>query len=282
MSRAYDSIVKALKGLDPKPDETASAPKKKAYSEKMSAAVAAALAEELRQRGLKRARPGGVGELGLSGAERRMSGGIGAKKVDVTWATEESGLLLAISVKCINFVDRKTKNFQKNLTNRRGDMLFESVTLHRKFPYAVLGGFFILDKGAAEDGSNKRTSTFLNAHRRMRLFTGRSDPAGRDEQYERLYIVLVDATPFDASMRVFEAGHPDAELPLDRAMDLLLRTAAERDPDFYIVTGPNGELEPDDAMSPLSLRSANRAVTGAKKAVEAEEEDEPEEPEEAD
>lgn len=37
---------------------------------------------------MKEARPVGGGEIGISGAERRMSGGIGAKKVDVTWATE--------------------------------------------------------------------------------------------------------------------------------------------------------------------------------------------------
>jgi hypothetical protein len=60
---------------------------------------------------------------GSGGAERRMDGGLGAKKVDVTWATEESGLLLALSVKTINFKDQKTSNYQKNLANRRNDML---------------------------------------------------------------------------------------------------------------------------------------------------------------
>ena len=51
--------------------------------------------------------------------------------------------MLALSVKSINFRDRRSRNFQKNLTNRRGDMLFESVTLHRRFPYAVLGGLLL-------------------------------------------------------------------------------------------------------------------------------------------
>ena len=55
-----------------------------------------------------------------------MSGGIGTKKVDVTWATEESGLLLAISVKCLTAKDPKTGNYHKNLINRRGDMLGEA------------------------------------------------------------------------------------------------------------------------------------------------------------
>lgn len=32
-----------------------------------------------------------------------MAGGIGAKKVDVTWATDEAGLIAAISVKTHSF-----------------------------------------------------------------------------------------------------------------------------------------------------------------------------------
>lgn len=119
-----------------------------------------------------------------------MAGGIGAKKVDVTYATEESGLVLAISIKSINFVDGTTRNYQKNLTNRRGDMLFEAVTLHRRFPYAVLAGLFFFDEGAERDGTSTRKSTFENAHDAFKLFTNRNDPAGRDEQFERFYIVL--------------------------------------------------------------------------------------------
>ena len=162
-----------------------------------------------------------------------MAGGIGAKRVDVTWATEESGLLLAISVKSINFRDQRSRNFQKNLTNRRGDMLFESVTLHRRFPYAVLGGLLFLDKDAEHDATQKRRSTFLNAHDRLRLFTGRSDPAGRDEQYEQLYIALMDATPSAATVRIFLAGDPETEVPIADALNSLVAAVAERNSDFY-------------------------------------------------
>jgi hypothetical protein len=196
VARVDDLLHAALKALPPKPGDDASAPTKKRYSELMSAAIALALGDELRQRGMREARPTGPGELGGSGAERRLAGGIGAKKVDVTWATEESGLLLGISVKTISFRDGTTKNFQKNLTNRRGDMLIEAVTLHRRFPYAVLAGLLFLDKDARHDGTLKRQSTFENAFPRLRLFTGRADPAGRDEQFERLFVLLVDANPF--------------------------------------------------------------------------------------
>jgi hypothetical protein len=167
------------------------------------------------------------------GAERRMDGGLGAKKVDVTWATEESGLLLALSVKTINFKDQKTANYQKNLTNRRNDLLFESTTLHRRFPYATLGGFFFLDVGARNDGTDNRRSTFLNAHRRLKMFSGREDPAGRPEQYERLYVVLVDASPSEVAYEVYCAGDPDTQISLDQALGELIEIVAQRSPDFY-------------------------------------------------
>lgn len=253
MSRADDLFLGALRKLPEKPPDSVKSTEKKRYSELMSQVVAAALAEELRQRGLSNTRPIGEGDLIGSGGERRMSGGIGAKKVDVTWATEESGLLLAISVECITARDVATKNYQKNVINRRGDMLGEAVTLHRRFPYAVLGGFLFLDSGAADDASDLRSSTFRNAHRAFRLFTGRSDPAGRDEQYERFYIALVNASPANATVEFTHAGEPDKPVRLDEGLDALLLAVAERDPDFYTIVGPNGELDPASGASPLSL-----------------------------
>ena len=241
MASQDDFLCAALKTIGEKPEDTASRAAKRDYSQKVSENTAIAIAEELRRRGLNEARPALPGELGLSGAERRMAGGIGAKKVDVTWATEESGLLLAISVKTINFRDRRSKNFQKNLTNRRGDMLFESVTLHRRFPYAVLGGILFLDKDAECDATKKRRSTFLNAHNRFRLFTGRVDPAGRDEQYEQLYIALMDANPFAPTVRIFLAGEPKTAVPVAHALDRLVAAVAERNPDFYECV--NGEIQ---------------------------------------
>ena len=254
-SSADERLSAALCALPAKPADDAPASTKKRYSEQVSNAVAPAFAEELRNRGLLGARPAPPGVIGGSGAERRMAGAIGAKKVDVTWATEESGLLLALSVKTINFRDSRTGNFQKNLTNRRGDLLYEAVTLHRRFPYAVLGGFLFLDKGAAEDHTSSRRSTFANAMTRLRLFDGRDDPAGRDAQYERLYLVLLDASPFDSDWKIFRVGDTatqalDAPVPgenvlpqstvysmveLDHVFTDLLRVVAERNPDFYEV-----------------------------------------------
>lgn len=233
MARVDDLLLTALRGLEPKPADDASQAAKRHYSERMSAVIALALAEELRHRGMTDARPAGPGALGLSGAERRLSGGIGAKKVDVTWTTEESGLLLGMSVKTINFRDARSRNFQKNLTNRRGEMLIEAVSLHRRFPYAVLCGLLFLDHQAAADGTATRRSTFENAHPRLALFTGRPDPAAREEQYERLYVLLVDANPFTPTLRCFEAGAGDHEIDLSDALDEIVQLLAERNFDFY-------------------------------------------------
>lgn len=237
MARCDNLFNAAIQSLPPKPPDSAGAGTKKNWTEKVSNVIAQACAEELRARNLQGALPAPPGTVGPSGAERRMSGGIGAKQVDVTWATEESGLLLAVSVKSIMFVTKNTGNYQKNLTNRRGDMLFESVTLHRRFPYAVLGGFFILDQGAAADATARRRSTFENAHQRFALFTGRDDPAGRDEQYEKLWIILLDSNAFKPSFKVYAV--PDAVTPvsLDSAFDELVGLVPARNPDFYEDTG---------------------------------------------
>lgn len=233
MARVDDLLTEALKGLPSKPPQNASQSTKRKYSQDMSAVIARALAEELRQRGMDGCRPAPPGVGGRSGAERRLAGGIGAKKVDISWSTEEGGLILGGSVKTINFRDGTTKNFQKNLTNRRGDMLFEAVTLHRRFPYAVLIGFLFLDKDAKNDGTARRNSTFVNAFPRLRLFTGRQDPSGRDEQYERLLLFSVDANPAAPHYECYSVDDPAAPIDLDQALNDVVQLIAERNFDTY-------------------------------------------------
>jgi len=242
-STAHDRLLVQLRSLPPKPSDTAAQDKKKAYSEAVSRVVALAIAAELRKCGLDGARPTEGGLDSKSGAERRMAGGIGAKKVDVTWATEEAGLIVAFSIKSINFKDARTKNYQKNLTNRRGDLLFESITLHRRFPYGVLVGLFFLDEGAATDDTDTRKSTFENADERLLLFTGRTDPAGRDEQYEHLYLGLLrsGSAKVSPNCRFYRVGNRETELLLEEIIDESLHTIVTRNADMY--TYADGRLE---------------------------------------
>lgn len=233
VSRISDLLVAAVKSVGAKPADSDTQANKRNWNQRLSNALALAIAEELRHRGMKEARPAGPGEFGLSGAERRLAGGIGAKKVDVSWATEESGLLLACSVKTIMFRDGGSGAFQKNLTNRRGDLLVEAVTLHRRFPYAVLAGFLFLDHDAEHDHTTRRRSTFQNAFPRLRLFTRRPDPSGREEQYERLYLLLVDSNQFQPTIRAFEVNDEDHEVDLDLAFAEIVELLGERNFDLY-------------------------------------------------
>lgn len=236
VARVDDLLIEAIKAAGRKPADDAPQGEKNPWGLKISTTLALAIAQELRERGMEGARPGEPGDPGRSGAERRLAGGLGAKKVDVTWATEESGLLLACSVKTIMFRDKQSGGFQKNLTNRRGDLLFESTTLHRRFPFAVVAGFLFLDVGAASDYTERRNSTFQNVFPRFRLFTGRADPADRDEQFERLYVLLVDSNPFAPSVICHEVDSPDASVALGVVFDDLIELTAERNFDMYEAT----------------------------------------------
>jgi hypothetical protein len=232
-------LLDAIKSVGPKPPDNASQSVKSPWVSRLSNVLAVALAEELRQRGMAEARPGGPGALGLSGAERRLAGGIGAKRVDVSWATEESGLLLACSVKTIMYRDSKSKAYQKNLINRRGDLLVEAVTLHRRFPYAVLSGWLFLDAQAANDGTLRRKSTFENAFPRLRLFTGRTDPAGREEQFEKLFLLLLDANPFTPTLTCYQVDDPATPVSIDDMLTELVALLGERNFDIYEASGPD-------------------------------------------
>ena len=239
MSRFEDRLLDAVKAAGVKPADNGKQSDKKNWNQRLSDNFALAIAAELRDLGMDTALPAEPGQIGLSGAERRLSGGIGAKKVDVSWATEDSGLIFAISIKTIMFRDNSTGNYQKNLTNRRGDMLIESVTLHRRFPYAVLSAFLFLDAGAETDDINadgtkkKRKSTFENAFPRLRLFTGRDDPAGREEQFEKFYVLLLDSNQFSPSVRAFEVNDGKTEVDLDSALAEMIALVGERNFDLY-------------------------------------------------
>lgn len=233
MSRIDDLLVAAVKSVGVKPADNEPQATKRNWNQRLSNAFALAIAEELRHRGMTEARPAGPGELGLSGAERRLAGGIGAKKVDVSWSTEDSGLLFAASVKTIMFRDGQTSNYQKNLVNRRGDLLVEAVTLHRRFPYSVLSAFLFIDHKSAEDGTPRRKSTFQNAFPRLRLFTRRPDPSGREEQFERFYLLLVDSNPFQPIITAYEVNDETTPVDLDAALSDILELLAERNFDLY-------------------------------------------------
>ena len=63
---------------------------------------------------------------------------------------------------------------------------------------------------------------------RLRLFTRRPDPAGREEQFERLYLLLVDSNPFAPKITAYEVNDPTTPVDLGTAFDDLVNLLAER------------------------------------------------------
>ena len=123
------SLMDAVVATGIVPPDTASRSTKKRYSEELSRNLAYEIAGGLRRVGFRNVKPmpGGPGE-------KEFQGGLGPKKVDVSYSDDRHGLLLAISIKGINFAP-----FGKNLKNRFADLCTEAITLHMRFPYSTGG-----------------------------------------------------------------------------------------------------------------------------------------------
>lgn len=200
--------------------------------------MAITLSKELTRRGAPDCRPNP--ETG-AGTERSFAGGIGAKKVDVSCATDEIGLIFGVSIKGIYFPDATQSResgklyFAKNLMNRKGDMLAESTTLHKRFPYAVLGGLFFFDKRAAKDAGLGKRSTYERAHRSFRVFSDRLSHSDADEKYELFALGLCDSDSYEISW----AGKSQTPISLDDYVGTLLRRVADVNVDHFEWDGKN-------------------------------------------
>ena len=172
-----DAIVRAGR----LPGNHASQADKKRFSEILSAHLAQEVACGLGNVGFKNVRPvpGGTGE-------RAFHGGLGPKKVDVSCADEQHGLLLAVSIKTIN-----CPPFGKNLRNRFADLCTEAITLHMRFPYGVVCSLFAFPQAADEDVTRgRKISTFRRAMRLMASVSDRRDYTDAGEKFEHVAMLL--------------------------------------------------------------------------------------------
>jgi len=175
------SLVDAVAGLGPIPGADAPQAEKKRYSERLSAALAEEVADGLRRVGFRNVKPlrGGPGE-------KAFQGGLGPKKVDVSYSDEQHGLILAVSIKSITAAP-----FGKNLKNRFYDLCTEAITLHLRFPYAVVCALFAFPTAADEDTTPGRTlSTFARATQLLCTLSGREEYTDPDEKFESVTMML--------------------------------------------------------------------------------------------
>ncbi len=147
----------------------------------LSANLAIEVARGLEAVGFRDVRPGPGGR-----GEREFQGGLGPKRVDVSYSDYRHGLILAVSIKTICF-----QPFGKNLKNRFADLCTEAVSLHLRFPYAVMGGLFAFPADADSDHDpGPARSTFRRAVRLFATISGRREYTDPAEKFEDITVML--------------------------------------------------------------------------------------------
>ncbi len=175
------SLLDAVIATGLLPPDSVTQAQKKRYSEILSSHLTVEVAEGLRSVGFQGIRPSRDGP-----SERAFQGGLGPKKVDVSYSDERHGLLLAVSVKTINFAP-----FGKNLKNRFADLCTEAITLHMRFPYSVVCALFAFPVAADEDVTEVRTlSTFQRATQLLATISGREEYTDPGEKFENVTMML--------------------------------------------------------------------------------------------
>ena len=184
------SLLDAVKAVGPIAPMDATQAQKKRYSELLSAHLAQEVAAGLREAGFPSVKPI-RGEAG----EKAFQGGLGPKKVDVSFSDEQHGLLLAVSIKTICFFP-----FGKNLKNRFSDLCTEAITLHMRFPYSVVCALFAFPAESDQDRTDKRTlSTFRRAAKLLATVSGRKEYTGPGGKFENITVMLFQ--PLEAGNR---------------------------------------------------------------------------------
>ena len=218
------SLVDAVTRAGTRPPDTAPQAQKKRYSELLSHHLAEEVAASLRAAGFPDVKPipGGPGE-------KAFQGGLGPKKVDVSYADERHGLLLAVSIKSINFAP-----FGKNLKNRFSDLCTEAITLHMRFPYSVVSALFAFPDEADLDTreGGRSQSTFRRATKLLGTISGRREYTDPGEKFENVAMMLFRPLSDSGELpeaRLFQA-ETGGEITEDQYFAMLLDIYNSRNP----------------------------------------------------
>ncbi len=227
------SLLDAVTDTGLRPSDDAKQADKKRYSEILSNHLAVEVGEGLHSQGFPNVKPirGGPGE-------KAFQGGLGPKKVDVSYADEQHGLLLAVSIKTISYAP-----FWKNLKNRFADLCTEAITLHMRFPYSVVCALFAFPVYADEDTTRGRmVSTFQRATKLFKTISGREEYTDPGEKFEDVTMLLYQPLADDGSAPWVKLVNCQTgnELSEQEYFDMLCCIYNERNPHASI-----GEIQAD-------------------------------------
>ena len=236
------SLLDAVIATGLLPDQTATRDIKKRYSEQLSRNLAVQVADGLRKAGFPRVKPEPGGPQ-----EKEFQGGLGPKKVDVSYSDEQHGLIFAVSIKTIT-----AQPFGKNLKNRFGDLCTEAITLHMRFPYSIVCALFAFPITADQDHSTERgrrqISTFQRATQLFGTISGRRDYTDPGEKFEDVTMMLLHPVLNDGStpsVRLFDARTRE-ELSEALYFSRLLDLHNRRNPHAILDALESLEEDPED------------------------------------
>ncbi len=82
--------------------------------------------------------------------------------------------------------------------------MFESVALHGRFPFAVLGAKLVLDDSARSDGNRGPKSKFEQANNKLRLYSDRKNYNELSEKFEMIGIGVYKVSDGTATLQMYK------------------------------------------------------------------------------
>lgn len=187
MASTIESMRDALQFAEPRPAASDSQAAKKNYAERLSRAIAIWIANSLRKDF-----PGVMPDREGRQQESRARTSKGVKKLDVNYSTIELGLGLGVSIKTINYRDRRTGRYTKNYTRADNELRAEAKDYHQRQPYAVMIAAIFLPADSCLDGVGNAPSSFGSAVKAFRHRAGRRSAGNEQELFERIFVGVYD------------------------------------------------------------------------------------------
>jgi hypothetical protein len=172
---------------------------------------------------------------GIAASTKRTAGSALTKKqLDINFSTPELGLVLGISLKSVHTRDvagagRYTHNMKRN----EEELRIEAYGYHKRQPYAVMIGVLFLPADSCDDGKKENPSSFGSWVRHLRPYTGRVEPTGSPDLFEKIYVGLYEPDGselafFDVQEAPPKQGRPARLLSYNEFLDAVYHTHLRR------------------------------------------------------
>ncbi len=214
--RHIDTFGDALDAAEPRPKEEAPREEKKNYAERLSTSSAMLLASQLRSFFPEiLPAPDGSTNDALPRSGKRV------KRLDINYSSIHLGLGLGVSIKTLNFRDRKTKRYTKNPTRLDNELRAEAMDHHERQPFSILAAVVMMPIDSCDDGDKKRSKTswssFAQVVNVLRFRVGRRTARDEAQRFELGFVGLYEHAAarrgavgfFDLTDQPPQFGRPD-------------------------------------------------------------------------